>query len=497
MAGVLVAASWGNPYAWGPARYVYRGVEAEARTSLAAVAEYHPASRILVLGVDTVYTARRGGPGCEPGGRPRGVPGSYRELVEAARRSLEDWIRACSGSSLLGEALDGGRLRVEVAPGAGSYVYEGIRYVFNPGGEPLGVYAAWAAGLLLEELLHSRPARLVIDVTHGVNYMPLGLVAAARAAAVAYAAATGLGLTLEIVNSEPYPLGAPGKPRLNIWSVEEQQVEPGEARDTVALELRHLLAAEKGAVKLQLHRLNKALLSGEEQGRLGREAGEALRLPEGLNAANALAAANIVLYSMPLAAAYLAAEAPPDPLETVVEKHREMRRLAASRGVLEAGEGLVQAGPALTPSWGMTRAAVYAASLLEAIHAAARAAGAPPGGVLKREGLTIIKLEAIVERLGSLYRAVAESELENLERRCASPGRAECPLAVGEGGWPDEPCDGKAVGSLDSRNLRAHAGLERNIVEARLDDGVLRIRYRIRGGDCWEKLRHRLGSSRF
>lgn len=488
----LLAAAWGDPFSWRKAVYTYQGHEVSGRTSLDAVALAHRALRrccslyVLVLVADTLLT-RVAGPG-----QLEGIKG-YREAVKKVREKVEEWVKA--NTAVLSRLLGQGRVKLVVAPGAG--VYGGYRFG-APDTEPLGVYRATALVHILRALRDTGAELVVADVTHGVNYMPIALSMAARDAALAWSIASRRRVMVEVVNSEPYPIATPTTelPRLRIHTVETLELDgsSGETVDEAALRMRRLARAARGAPWRYSEGVDRASIGRKIGGiRLGGGSQATLGKTYKLVLGDGIAAANIALYAMPLAALYLAQSTArswggASVLGETLNALGRVLEIAVDDGVLDRGRGV--AYPAVTLRATSTRLLLFSAAMLDRLK---DALGGIVAGDVKVEGASIEDMRDAVEALGSLYRSIALNELSSLQRKCLESKEC-CSLPVCPGAWPGEPCDDKAVSSVDPRNLKAHAGLERNLVEAARLGETLRLRYRLHGGRprCWEKLLEQL-----
>ena len=347
--------------------------------------------------------------------------------------------------------------------------------------EPLEVFGAHALSAVVDRVLEVRPSRLVADLTHGVNYMVVSLARAVLEAARVFSASSGLSVGVEMFNSEPVEEGV-GSARIH--RVSRVGFEPRRAAEEIAFGL----SRQRGEA-----RHYKVVSSSPEVGRSLGDVCEWGFVREVQRLARS--ASTALLYNMPLAALYIAAEVEGlsggRPLLSKVAGLLELcRAQTIKHTVIEpSGEGYVVVHRAALSLEGVTRT-LYSAALLDYIAGAvADSLGwVPDLEELDVRGVRIVELEEVSGRLGSLYEAIARSELAQLRDRCELGVRGGCELAVGKERWPERACE---ESSLDERNLKAHAGLERNVVEGRLAEGELYLRYR-RG--CWDLVKRRLES---
>ena len=351
------------------------------------------------------------------------------------------------------------------------------------------IYRAEAMAHLASELTKTGADELVVDLTHGINYMPTALLEAARTAALAYAVAEEKPVSLTVVNSEPYPLGATGVPELEVYTVEHTVYDAREAEggspavDEAAQRLRRV-AGQAGGKGLHCY----TPLGEEHKADLGRELSAITRETRSL-VDSGVAAANIALYAMPLAALYLAAEPPEQPWS---------RALGLLQALLEKADGYIHVDlarrvvePQVLPEPRVVEALLLGAALHQRLRHAAKPLEERLRNVAE-EGASLEELKRVLSHLGSLYEPIAKAELGNLKDKCE--GKMECVIVTCPERYPGLDCGGRGESSMDPRNLKAHAGLERNITEAKLAGGKLWLRYR-RG--CWKQLHKKLKSPGF
>ncbi len=518
---VLVAAPWGSPFRWhrvryslaslGPCRDAAPGAGVESRTSLEAiVASCRPARTLIVvsdtLSVDAVRPEQSRCKGCP--GNPETAKidpaslDSYEELVSGVRERVERWISCCAGG-LLAEHLKTRRLEVSVVPGFGFYA--GWR--FGAGLEnPLSSYTGEVAVILLHELLDVQPDTMVVDLTHGINYMPVAFYQSALIATHAYTIATRKSIELIFVNSEPV-LGPGEQSRIHVVERVKIAYSGGWAKhvlDAVTtldafkdpkitlLKMVNVQDEHKARrLALEVSKLTgilDGLVAGECRGVFSK--GEKLLVELGR------AAARITLYNMPLAASYLtaciSAELRGRALLEVAERLWDARRVRNKYTSIDSRNKVIM--HSLAFNLGHVKLALYAAALIDYVASSVGERGARGYSELRGRGLSLAELTSIAGLLGGVFHVVAANELNKLRRDCVEKEGGSCPIPVGHGQWPGLKC---GISSMDKRNLRAHAGLERNIVEGKVVENELWLRYRIGGGDCGLGLLKKLGEPGF
>ncbi len=199
--GVLVLAPWGDPRNWFYARYKLDGGDSdyvESFTSLSLIASVLKGfgGRSVVLGLDTV-------------GFNRGKPGSYRELVEWAREEYERYL---------------------CGVGASVWILPGTIYLYRDGLKLSGAVGDYYYTLIARLSLHlfgterngaveEPPEAFAVDLSHGINYMPVyTLMAAREIAGLSALVRTAMGVEgrhgmgaveLRAYNSDPIVRGPP------------------------------------------------------------------------------------------------------------------------------------------------------------------------------------------------------------------------------------------------------------------------------------------------
>jgi len=205
----VVVSVWGDPSRWKPVKGYYvelpgGGFLTASRTyrsSLGALMEAFGGSRVLLFASSTL-----GDPSV----------GCYGGLVGSVRGSVESLLRGGEYCS------DASRVSVIVLPGVGRFEL-GVVKSFLGG---LGQFRVAAFLKTLDFLVESRPERVILDLTHGLNYMPTYVRLSVFDALTCYSALAKVGVKLLVYNSEPFPVGAEEASGLNIMLVEDYKFEP-------------------------------------------------------------------------------------------------------------------------------------------------------------------------------------------------------------------------------------------------------------------------------
>ncbi|ADU96683.1 CRISPR-associated protein, MJ1666 family [Thermovibrio ammonificans HB-1] len=507
----LIIAPWGNPYGWVVRKYKLavngKEIEDESRTSLGLLAKAYSSDDFLVFVLDTVYSAfYNKKSGCEPRERNKSCPISYEDLITSVKIDIENWIRECASSEKLVELLNLAKLDIVIVPGIGSYDFEGITYQFSlPKPEPAGLFASWVATSVLRKLLDIGPEEVIVDLTHGLNYMPVALMEAVELALKVYSVAFHRDVKLIVYESEPFSK----VDSLNLFSPKILDIRYKNERDILAVFFKRQPERAFNAKYFSFaYRIDKELGVSQELSRindlirglkrnLGKEGDLKGPLPFGMTAAN------IVLYSMPLAAVYLAYDIPDTSyLLKVCDYLNELCDFSVKYGKIDSvNDSKCKVYPAIVLNWDAVRILLLSAAFLEStlrIRLEMKKRGLIRFLELYERGVSREELKDILRFLGELYRPIAKAELGNLKRCCLDSKKGNecrCEIEVNKGGWPNKNC----VKSFDPRHLRAHAGLEKNLIEGRIDkledkeDLILRYR----DLECWEKLKNKLDEKNF
>ncbi len=218
----LAIATWGQPALWREARYVSEDGERKVEhcTTLPLLLELYNNSDAVLLVLDSLmdeYAGRAEGRcfGCydELRGSVRAVVNSYsyRELRERVKGFVREMLRCLE--------IDGD-VAVVVCPAVGR---PGGQWTFDS--SPTD-YEAVALAELGPYVLDKRYNRVVLDVSHGVNFMPsVALRVAERLAGLLLVAHdVDQPVTLEVYNSDPYPPRTNSLPQLRLNLVAKERV---------------------------------------------------------------------------------------------------------------------------------------------------------------------------------------------------------------------------------------------------------------------------------
>ena len=490
----VIVAPWGNPFGWRPANYRLDGEEGtvievrDKNTSLSCLVKaLCPDEVILVIpetllcpSPDISRLKNYGGKplsdvledGVEDGERYREA---LRYLEQAMKRLYEEWIGRPEP-------------RIVITPTIGRYQCEDKSYVWEIGPkkvDPVSVYAAYTlastvatiADLGVEPL---EEVALILDTTHGINFMPLAAYRAIMAAARIISAAFNVIVEFRQYNSAPYPRNVP-KPTLKIYLVRREIITPNKAAQRLVY---GYLVCDAGKAR-PFHRAKEMdLQMNDRLNALRDELKSLIKLHE-----EACPIASAVHFSMPLALLQFALEH--------MERGREIRVLMRKLwDVLKEllifikinvdGPRLFSIEHLALPHYDDIKSLLAAAALMSYAVRALRTSEARFERGLVEVSLT--GLREVAERwLRGPLLGVVKHELSSLREalvgkrivRDVGPLVDRAREKMGEWVSPEGGCEDQ------QRIYVAHAGLARRSIEVRMEGGELYLRYR----RCLERIR--------
>jgi CRISPR-associated protein Csx1 len=458
---VVVVATWGLPLMWRrvkyyvpklpsklcgrPSDYFEVALEREGYSSTAVVREAladHEV-HVVVVGQESIVAKCRNAPG-EPRDDKQKVD------AEVCRLNGELHGRVASVEELRGEAEDRLRRYVELFLGRADVVvlpavgwYEGYR--FSGSLDNAGFFIVDEIYRRLEQLA---PDAVVLDVTHGINYMPLFARQAVYMASKALYVRRGAPRCLLVVNSDPVTQDGQDAAINIVESVELEGTTLEEvlvdlAADKDITPLRLLRGAPREAVEAAgaVRRLVK-----DVAGRLGMLA-DALRL-------------GLLMY-------FAQVGGDVRNLAESVNKAAEEARDAVLKASLERGGAWVYVVRRLAADPGLARLRILAEVLAWA-HGEAQRCGAEDG---------FYKLNCLGDvadrmKLGVVAKTLLKYEIDSLSDKLKGWAEEGPRLACEALGESCKPC------VADKRILIAHAGLAKALIDVARRGGELYVRLR-------------------
>ncbi len=468
MARRVLVASWGNPFTWKKAVYRIERERYEQRSSTVALKQAMNvgSENVLVFISETIIGTKDV---ISPELMDKAIKDYTSVLDEAKEKVMElDFVKEAG-------------IEPQVCPGAGRFA---IR--------PMGITAEWvlpgsasaetafAACVLSKVLGHlldlEEDVEILVDVTHGINYMVSATRRAVLAAARMYSAARMRNVSVKVYNALPVAEEGQESP---ILVVDEEYVSP-------------LKAASRLVYTASLmHSDTPSLVTADTEYKKTRSYGELARMDDVLRKASLLGkrAAVSLYYGLPLALLQVAGEA----LDTGIDKEeltgkaretgesiinkvlrnveidtdKEKKYLVVRHRVAPLYDALKflyariallgyalnafeEAGASLEE----TKGTPLAFASIEQLRLVADKYLAPPQRILVNRELSLFnkELKDLMEGRGAKNERITEITANWAPE---TPGRAE----------------------FDTRIMVAHAGLEKGHIQYRVKDNELQLRY--------------------
>jgi len=208
MRSILVA-PWGKPFRWGKTKYRFDEEVQESNSSLPVLIRKLNPSKTIIIVLDTL---------AETGG-------SYEELVKNVEALCWNFIK--DKLKLNNSSID-----ILVSPGVGIFP----NGVFKGRMEDYYSYVLFKlSSLLVENVENEKDVTIHLDLTHGVNFMPVLTYRALSE--IAGILAISKSVNFNVYNSDPYSEEAK---ELSINIVEKTLVKPNPCRDLLSLNIRFL-----------------------------------------------------------------------------------------------------------------------------------------------------------------------------------------------------------------------------------------------------------------
>ncbi len=236
----LILSAWGASALWDEVKYRLEAdgivISRSSRTSLATLWEYAgrrgSERRVLVIAPESLLAPIRPERTLEDAGgeypdfcQVGSSAGSdtYRRLLSGLREAIRRTVSKLAG-------IDVGHVDVGVSPSVGTYRHgncDNVRFhweIDDGVGEPFGYYQSTAYLHVIHNLpVHPTRIRMIVDLTHGINYTSTALYRVAMDSARLYSAATLEDVEIEVYNSEPYVKGAK---ELKMWRIRKLRITP-------------------------------------------------------------------------------------------------------------------------------------------------------------------------------------------------------------------------------------------------------------------------------
>jgi len=417
----LVIATWGQPALWRMAYYMLEDENegVEHCTTLPLLLKHYNNSDVALLVLDSLIDEFDRRPIDRAGSKCFECYDRLREFVRSAASSssykeLKKEVKVFAHEMLKCLEIDG-RVEPIVCPAVGK---PGGKWDFNSSPRDYEAVALAELGL---RFLDQRYDRVVLDVSHGINFMPSVTLRVAERFAGLLLVAHGFEqhVTLEVYNSDPYPTSTNYLPKLRLNLVARERV----SSVRVPSSLPSKLLSRRGKEEPQLVK---------KEDDLNRRYREVVRL-----------SLSALYYPLPLVLHYSLCRVQDQVLDVLRE----------SLAFWEENVKVDRKSQAIRSTFRFDPDAVYALLLVEAVE--------------KRIGIPEYpaRLE-VMKRSAGLYKAFNESyyhlvshELDLIEKRVDAkrpPTIIKLCELYDEGCGSDKP---------DKRIMIAHAGLQKELVK--------------------------------
>jgi len=188
----IIISVWGDPAQWGPVKYIVEKEEEKGeievheinekyRSTLGALMKVYPEADVLLFISSTL------------GGLSKSK--GYREMLEEILSEIkEKYLKNPE------YCADHDRVDLKILPGIGRFKEGNIQKSFIGRIDAFRVAAFICA---YEKMVNEKPERVILDISHGVNYMPVYVRLSVYTALLGYLARTGGEVKWQVYNSEP------------------------------------------------------------------------------------------------------------------------------------------------------------------------------------------------------------------------------------------------------------------------------------------------------
>ena len=395
--GTLVVATWGAPFKWEEVGYLvevlpssegcklskaYYGREVmDSRSTLEPVMRSYGSGHALVYVLDTLAYHRE-----------------FPSKIGNARLSYGS-LRSILVETIKGYLPRLGTVELEVAPGVGYYEKQDENLVGEFRYSPMN-FESYMIATLYSRLSRLKPLEVILDISHGVNYMPTMALRAVRSSIYAYLlyGAPADRIRLLVLNSEPVIKGYKGPYRVHITDCSILTRE--EAIEATRSALMKIKSSSEKPIKMAVREM-----PSEQASRLRDEIEQVMEYASRLM--------DSIVYGMPLLLAYKILDNGAEPVkpEAIAE---DAAKLLGSRDVTCNGRICSYSQPHILLPESLA-AALQASALLSALRREK---------IKSREihGLKFVhieSLEGLVSRYMSPYKSaytIANHELSNIKK---------------------------------------------------------------------------------
>jgi CRISPR-associated protein Csx1 len=189
----VIVSVWGDPAQWDPVRYYvedmrsgdFKLLNRKYKSTLGALMEFYSDAKVLLFVASTLV--RFSGKVFE----------RYREVVDDVVSNVNEYLK--SGDY----CMDSERVELRVLPGIGRFKpksgNEAVNFIGN-----INAFRVATSISAYEFICRVKPETLILDISHGVNYMPVYVRQSVYDAFNAYVALNGRSARWVVYNSEPF-----------------------------------------------------------------------------------------------------------------------------------------------------------------------------------------------------------------------------------------------------------------------------------------------------
>jgi CRISPR-associated protein Csx1 len=221
----LIVSVWGNPKNWEPVKYtVERKVDKENiefyqakreyRSTLGALIEAYDDAEVLLLASSTIGTLSNGK--------------RYSGVVEEAYNTIEGYLKNpeyCSERE---------RVSLKILPGIGKFKDNNVEKRFKG---RIDCFRVASFICSYKKMIEAKPERVILDISHGINYMPVYARTSVYLALLGYIASINSKIEWLVYNSEPKERGVK---ELELMLVEDLEIKPETAIQSIYREFETL-----------------------------------------------------------------------------------------------------------------------------------------------------------------------------------------------------------------------------------------------------------------
>jgi len=237
----ILVAPWGNPFEWKEAVYHFNGKEFRAKTTLLPMMEVLKPDKVILIIPETLScVSERSLENLKKYAQEesvlldhhvealKGDPRRYGEILA----NLQELIRSFCRSEV---GVEDNRLDVMIAPNIGRYRCPSLeaRWEIPKDSDIVSIYSSYVLQSVVNTVNFMirgdvRMVTMILDTTHGINFMPLAAYDAVLPAARAISAAHRIEVVFRQYNSTPFPIGVKD-PSMDIYLVKEERLFPNKA----------------------------------------------------------------------------------------------------------------------------------------------------------------------------------------------------------------------------------------------------------------------------